>query len=155
MISPTGPISRDAGPADIDQLLLLWGLLFGETAEVQAPWRGHARRWFQDVAESADSACVPVIAIGGTVVACAVGTLQSGVPNPLCPRGRAVHLANVVTLPEHRRCGHGSALVDRVVRWARSIDADRVDLSATAEGQSIYARAGFTPTTAPRMKLIL
>jgi hypothetical protein len=38
---------------------------------------------------------------------------------------------------------------------ARSIDADRVDLSATSEGQRLDERLGFVLTSAPRMKLVL
>lgn len=51
--------------------------------------------------------------------------------------------------------GHGTMLVLDVVAWARSIAADRVDLSATPAGQRIYEKLGFTVTSAPRMKLIL
>jgi Acetyltransferase (GNAT) family len=53
------------------------------------------------------------------------------------------------------RQGYGTLLVLHVIEWARSIEADRVDLSATPDGQRIYERAGFKRTTAPRMKLIL
>jgi len=42
-----------------------------------------------------------------------------------------------------------------VVAWARSIAADRVDLSATLAGQRLYEKLGFTKTSAPRMKLVL
>jgi GNAT superfamily N-acetyltransferase len=66
-----------------------------------------------------------------------------------------VRLANVITLPAHRGRGYGTLLVLHVIEWARSIEADRVDLSATPDGQRIYERAGFKRTTAPRMKLIL
>jgi hypothetical protein len=45
--------------------------------------------------------------------------------------------------------------VDFVVRWARSIQADRVDLSATPEGRRLYEGAGFVLASAPRMKLML
>jgi len=41
------------------------------------------------------------------------------------------------------------------INWAEVVDADRVDLSATPEGQRIYERVGFTLTSAPRMKLVL
>lgn len=50
--------------------------------------------------------------------------------------------------------GYGTLVVDDVAEWARSIDADRIDLGATLEGQRIYKRAGFVPT-APRLKLVL
>jgi GNAT superfamily N-acetyltransferase len=96
-----------------------------------------------------------VVEVDGCVVATAIGTLELGVPNPQCLRGRTVRLANVITLPEHRGRGYGSLLVREVIEWARSIDADRVDLGATPDGQRIYERAGFVPTSAPRMKLVL
>jgi GNAT superfamily N-acetyltransferase len=66
-----------------------------------------------------------------------------------------VRLANVITSPEHRGRGFGTLLVRDVIQWAGSIDADRVDLSATPDGQRIYERMGFDRTTAPRMKLVL
>ncbi|MGZ6748145.1 MAG: GNAT family N-acetyltransferase [Nocardioides sp.] len=93
--------------------------------------------------------------VGGEVVATAIGTLELGVPNPHCPQGRTVRLANVLTLPAHRGHGFATLLVRDVVAWARSVQADRVDLSATSEGQRHYARLGFQVARAPRMKLVL
>lgn len=66
-----------------------------------------------------------------------------------------MRLANVITLPEHRGQRHGTMLVLDVVAWARSIAADRVDLSAAPTGQRIYEKLGITVTSAPRMKLVL
>jgi len=123
--------------------------------DVQASWRANARAWFARALEDPASARFPVIDVAGTIVASAIGTLEIGVPNPHCPRGRLVRLANVVTVPEHRGQGFGTAVVRDVVAWARSIDADRVDLSATPDGQRIYERVGFISTRAPRMKLVL
>ena len=91
----------------------------------------------------------PVIEIDGRIVACAIGTLETGVPNPQSPRGRAARLSNVVTLPEHQGQGFGTALVDVVIEWARSIDADRVDLSATPQGQRIYGSARLPADDSP------
>jgi GNAT superfamily N-acetyltransferase len=88
-------------------------------------------------------------------VATAIGTLEIGVPNPQCVRGRTVRLANVITVREHRGRGHGTMLVLDVLAWARSIAADRVDVSATPAGQRLYETLGFTMTSAPRMKLVL
>ncbi|MGZ6754165.1 MAG: GNAT family N-acetyltransferase [Nocardioides sp.] len=55
----------------------------------------------------------------------------------------------------HRGHGFATLLVRDVVAWARSVQADRVDLSATSEGQRHYARLGFQVARAPRMKLVL
>jgi GNAT superfamily N-acetyltransferase len=151
---------RTATAADTSQLLRLWALLFDEVEDEDdshAPtsWTRHAREWFARLVDDEAAARFPVIEIEGAVVATAIGTLELGVPNPHCRRGRTVRLANVITLPEHRGKGHGSLLVRDVVAWARSIGADRVDLSATPAGLRLYQRAGFELTRAPRMKLVL
>jgi GNAT superfamily N-acetyltransferase len=121
----------------------------------EEPWKGHARAWFTRYVHDTGNARFPVIEVAGELVATAIGTLEIGVPNPQCVRGRTVRLANVITLPGHRGQGHGTMLVLDVVAWARSIAADRVDLSATPAGQHVYERLGFTMTSAPRMKLVL
>lgn len=146
---------RHAQGHDIEPLLSLWGLLFDETPEDVGSWRGHARVWFDQVVADQELACFPVVEVRGQILACAVGSLELGVPNPYCPHGRTVRLANVVTVPGHRGKGFGTALVEFVVDWARAIQADRVDLSATPDGQRIYTRSGFVLTSAPRMKLVL
>lgn len=147
---------RSAKAEDGAQLLRLWALLFDEGGPTfEEPWKGHAREWFAQYVDDTRNARFPVIDVAGDLVATAIGTLEVGVPNPQCVRGRTVRLANVITLPEHRGQGHGTMLVLDVVAWARSIAADRVDLSATPAGQRIYERLGFTVTSAPRMKLVL
>lgn len=147
---------RAATADDGPELVRLWAKLFDEgDSSAQDPWRTHAQGWFGRSVDDALGARFPVIEVDGTIVASAIGTLETGVPNPHCLRGRTVRLANVVTVPEYRGRGYGTMLVLDVVSWARHIDADRVDLSATPAGQRIYAKAGFVMTTAPRMKLVL
>ena len=147
---------RTATAEDATRLLRLWALLFDDDGTaLEEPWKGHAREWFAQYADDTGNARFPAIEVGGELVATAIGTLEIGVPNPQCVRGRTVRLANVITLPEHRGHGYGTMLVLDVVAWARSIAADRVDLSATPAGQRLYENLGFTVTTAPRMKLVL
>jgi GNAT superfamily N-acetyltransferase len=147
---------RTATAEDGTQLLSLWALLFDEGGTTcEESWKGHAREWFSRYVDDSRCAWFPVIDVNGELVATAIGTLEIGVPNPHCVRGRTVRLANVITLPEHRGQGHGTTLVLDVVAWARAIDADRVDLSATPAGQRIYEKLGFTLTSAPRMKFVL
>jgi GNAT superfamily N-acetyltransferase len=148
---------RTATAGDAVQLLGLWDLLFDDEDGPAAgkPWQDHARAWFTRYADDAGQARFPVIEVAGELVATAIGTLEIGVPSPQCARGRTVRLANVITRPGHRGRGYGTALVLDVVAWARSVAADRVDLSATPAGQRVYERLGFTLTSAPRMKLVL
>lgn len=147
---------RIATARDGPQLLRLWALLFDEAATAANElWRNHAQQWFARHVDDSSTARFPVADIGGEIVATAIGTLELGVPNPMCVRGPTVRLANVITVPEHRGCGYGTSLVRDVIEWARSIDADRVDLSSTELGQGLYDKEGFVLTSAPRMKLIL
>jgi GNAT superfamily N-acetyltransferase len=158
VVVPTTPggLLRIASPGDGPGLVRLWALLFDEDDSPRDDvWRGHAREWFTQFVARPSLARFPLVEVDGEIVATAIGTLEVGVPNPQCPRGRTVRLANVITLAAHRSAGYGTLLVNDVTDWARSIDADRVDLSATPEGQRIYARAGFVLTSAPRMKLVL
>ncbi|SEG95976.1 Ribosomal protein S18 acetylase RimI [Nonomuraea solani] len=147
---------RTATTHDGVELLNLWALLFDEdNAAREDPWRSHAAEWFGRSVDDPSSVRFPVIEVGDAIVATAIGTLELGVPNPQCAKGRTVRLANVITLPGHRGRGYGTRLVLDVLDWARSIDADRVDLSATPEGRRLYEKLGFTTTSAPRMKLAL
>jgi GNAT superfamily N-acetyltransferase len=137
-------------------LLRIWALLFDEgNAAPEEPWRIHGAEWFTRVVGDRSNAHFPVIEVDDAIVTTAIGTLELGVPNPQCTKGRTVRLANVITLAEHRGHGYGTTVVLGVLDWARSVDADRVDLSATPEGQRLYEKLGFTMTSAPRMKLVL
>jgi GNAT superfamily N-acetyltransferase len=147
---------RAATAIDAAQLLSLWSLVFNEDdTALTTAWGQHAQGWFTRFVDDRTVARFPVIQVDGDIVATAIGTLELGVPNPQCPRGRTVRLANVITLPGYRGRGYGTLLVRDVIDWARSIDADRVDLSATPDGQRIYEKIGFTLARAPRMKFVL
>lgn len=155
MTQPSPSRLRTATAEDSPQLLRLWALFDEDGGTPEEPWVDHAREWFARYVDDAANARFPVIDVDGELVATAIGTLEIGVPSRQCVRGRTVRLANVITLPRHRGQGHGTMLVLDVVAWARSIAADRVDLSATPAGQRIYEKLGFTLTSAPRMKLVL
>jgi GNAT superfamily N-acetyltransferase len=148
-------VVRAATVADENQLLRLWALVTDPGDAGAEAWQPNARRWLARALRDEDSARFPLVEVDRAVVATAVATLDVGVPNPHCPRGRTVRLANVVTLPEHRGNGFATRLVDDVIAWARGIHADRIDLSASEQGQALYERRGFVLTTAPRMKLML
>lgn len=146
---------RPACLGDSSQLMQLWSLLFDQDDAIpHTPWKLHAREWLARYVDDSANAHFPVVEVDGELVATAIGALENGVPNPHCPKGRTVRLANLITLPGHRRRGYGTMLARDVIAWARTVDADRVDLSASPQGQRIYAQLGFTVSVAPRMKLV-
>ncbi|HEX4728036.1 MAG TPA: GNAT family N-acetyltransferase [Jatrophihabitans sp.] len=147
---------RQARPDDAGQLLSLWQSLFDELpAATATDWQEPAHEWFAQFVDEPRSARIPVIEVAGELVASAVGVLEQHVPNPMSPTGRAVRLVNVITLPDHRGHGYATELISDVIDWSRRIATDRIDLSATAQGQRIYQRLGFLPTSALRMKLVI
>jgi GNAT superfamily N-acetyltransferase len=153
---PSTGYLRAAKAGESAQLLCLWGQPFDEgDAAPQERWSSHALEWFARFVDDAANAWFPVIEVNGELVSTAIGTLEFGVPNPQCVKGRTVRLANVITLPEHRGHGYGTRLVRDVIDWARRTAADRVDLSATPDGQRLYEELDFVVTSAPRMKLVL
>jgi GNAT superfamily N-acetyltransferase len=150
-----GPRLRTAGPADAARLVALWGQLYDEMGAGSDTWRDAARDWVVRCAGDDALLRIPVIEDAGELVASAVGTVEVGVPNPHSPTGRGVRLANVFTLPDRRGRGYATRLIGDVIAWAERLDVDRVDLSATPDGQRTYERLGFTLTSAPRMKKML
>ena len=65
----------------------------------EEPSKGCAREWFTRYVDDTRNARFPAIEVDGELVATAIGTLEIGVPNPQCVRGRTVRLANVITVP--------------------------------------------------------
>ena len=101
------------------------------------------------------SARVPVIDVAGGIVAPAVGTVEVGVPNPHSPDGRECDWRTSSRCPRTAVAVYAAALVEDVVGWAQELGVDRVDLSATPDGQRTYERLGFSLASAPRMKRML
>jgi GNAT superfamily N-acetyltransferase len=147
---------RSAQAADAAGLLSIWQSLFDELfAAGPADWQRPAMDWFASAVGDPGTARIPVVEVAGELVATAVGVLELHVPNPMSMTGRAVRLVNVYTLPDHRGRGYATELIQDVISWARGIQADRIDLSATPDGRRIYQRLGFQSTASARMKLVL
>lgn len=151
------PTLRPAELGDVAILPHLWASVFDLRLDPDdvPRWAVNAGRWLELAVHDPANAHVVVIEASGEVVATGMGTLELGPPNPACPTGRAVRLANVYTAPPWRGRGLGARIVRDVIGWASSIGADRVDLSTTTAGRHLYEQLGFVTTSAPRMKLEL
>jgi GNAT superfamily N-acetyltransferase len=58
--------------------------------------------------------------------------------------GREGYVLSMYTVPEHRRTGIASAIVDAMLAYAKDEDL-RLCLIATEQGRPVYERAGFVP----------
>lgn len=84
----------------------------------------------------------------GEVIIAGAGILLVEVgPRPGCLRlGRAAHVVNVYTHPEHRRRGLARRLMDEILDWCKDNGMVQVTLAASDEGRPLYESLGFRPT---------
>ena len=84
-----------------------------------------------------------VVELDGRPVSSGVGWLEEHLPQPGTLDGRRGHLASMSTEPEHRRSGHGRAVLTGLMGWFAELGVPRVDLRATEDGRALYESFGF------------
>lgn len=69
-------------------------------------------------------------------------------PVPKCLRiGQRGHIANVYTVPSHRRRGLARRLLQTIMIWSEQNGIDQLTLDASTDGRQLYESLGFTNTT--------
>jgi GNAT superfamily N-acetyltransferase len=119
-------------------------------------WISSSREYF--ARGFADGTVVAVVArtTGGVVVGSAAAQLRTMPPVPHFPRGSSAYIHSVSTLPTFRHRGVSRLLVNQLLRELRKRDVERVELHATAQGESLYRELGFTERRAsPEMRRAL
>lgn len=79
----------------------------------------------------------------GRLVASAAGTISRRLPSPFNPNGLAGYVQWVCTDPEHRRQGHGRAVMTALLDWFTTEQVRAVELHATPAGLCLYRSLGF------------
>lgn len=140
-------IYRRAGQGDIPALVLLRLLYleddFGtlEDAQREALAKSlpgyFARHLKQDVTAF-------VCEDGGELVGCVLLQVIEKPASPAFPTGLVGTLLNVYTRPEYRRRGIAETLVKNAVDTAAKMGVSHVELKATAMGERLYEKLGFT-----------
>ena len=67
-------------------------------------------------------------------------------PTSRNPTGKVAYITNMYTLPEYRKQGIGSRLLQLVIAEAKAQKYKLIRLHTSADGKSIYSQAGFTDT---------
>ena len=102
--------------------------------------------WMERLLEQGDyvgwfAVCEGEIAAGGGIHLRELG------PIPGCPEGgRSGHIANLYTLPAHRRRGLARSLLELMLAWAKQEQLSRITLTASDQGRPLYESLGFTGT---------
>jgi GNAT superfamily N-acetyltransferase len=157
---------RRAVPADADELVRLRAVMlatFG-TATWNDVWREPARaslvrRLAHDPASPAPSESLAAFVVenpdGPGLVSCAVGLIEERLGNPFNPDGRVGYVFNVATDPAMRRRGYSRACMEALLQWFRDQGVRAADLTASPDGEPLYASLGFTRKPDPAMRLHL
>ena len=79
----------------------------------------------------------------GRIISSVFLTMAEKIPNTVYPNGRTGVVHNVYTCPAYRKTGLATALLQEMLKKARLLDINSVDLVATEEGRPLYEKAGF------------
>lgn len=141
---------RLAEPADLDQIVQLRMRLFDDATEMngvgpdeailnvtvdyfrQSFDKDDCKTWVAFVDQH-------VVAVGSLAVFCRP-------PYPGNLAGKDAYLLNMYTLPEYRRRGYAQAILKEAMQYAQQQGFGKIWLHATADGQPVYAGAGFAPS---------
>lgn len=91
----------------------------------------------------------------GALAALAAGTIEYRIGRAGNPHGTVGHVFSVATDPDARRRGYARACMETLLDWFRKRGADRVQLTASAEGAPLYTSLGFRPKPDPLLELWL
>jgi len=89
------------------------------------------------------------VAAGGGI------TVIAWPPGPHYPGDRLAFVYNMYTEPAHRRRGLARRLMDAIHTWCRGNGVTSVALTASRDGQRLYASLGYVESPAPMMFLAL
>lgn len=135
---------RRATPDDAYQIARLRQAMWDEMSPDQ-PSDGAFREatfvyWYQTL--EAEQAVGWIAEVDGRAVGMALVLLHQHPPRPFGPIRRG-YVTSVYVAPEHRRQGHGRALMEEVIAWGREQGLQRLELRSSEAGRALYEAVGF------------
>jgi GNAT superfamily N-acetyltransferase len=89
---------------------------------------------------------------GDGLAACGVGMLAQRLPSPGCVDGRYGYIQSMCTDERHRRQGLARLVFEGLMGWYADAGVTRVDLHASAMGESLYRSLGFEDPVEPELR---
>ncbi len=157
MSDPSPLIYHLAGPGDVDVLVSLRLTFLKEVSPLpeQVPTVRAALHDYFATHLAAGDFFAYIAESEGRVIATSGMVIHHHPPALRNPNGRVAYIMNMYTLPELRRRGIATALLQKLVELARQKECHRVQLHALAQGKSIYEKAGFVRAkTAMKLDLL-
>ncbi|WP_374073481.1 GNAT family N-acetyltransferase [Bdellovibrio bacteriovorus] len=150
---------RLAKPEDIEQLAKLRVLMQQEVnnipdSQITNDYLNSVKSYFRE-SLSDKSYISSVAVVDGRIVAAAGLVFYQKPPSLPSGSGLVGYLTNVYTLPEYRKRGLGSRMIDLLIKEAKSMKAVKIHLGATEDGKDIYEKLGFKPVRFAALELNL
>jgi ribosomal protein S18 acetylase RimI-like enzyme len=153
--------ARRATETDTTELIRLRAVMLhavGGYAPAPGPWQRAGeellRAWFADPAAPFAAFVVDDPVRTARLASCAVGAIDQRLPSPRHPTGRLGHIHNVATDPGHRRRGYSRACLQALLNWFDGQGVTAVDLTASVDGEALYASLGFARTGQAAMRRV-
>jgi ribosomal protein S18 acetylase RimI-like enzyme len=148
---------RSATTADADELATLRLAFLAEVAggkPADSKMHQSLKNYFET--NIASKTFVAFLALAGErIVATSGMTSHHHPPSNKNPTGREAYIMNMYTLPEFRRRGIATRLLELLIDEARQNQCGKVSLHVLPQGRGIYAKAGFQPIdTEMRLTLV-
>ncbi|GCE50943.1 N-acetylglutamate synthase-like GNAT family acetyltransferase [Thermosporothrix hazakensis] len=142
---------RKAGMQDCDAIVQLRIRLFKEVdfregGEPSQALFEQTKQYIQENIASGKFHSWIAEAAAGEIVAISGMVLLEKPPSRFCPSGLEAYIMNMYTLPGWRGKGIATALMNRIIEYAKQVRASRVFLHTTDAGRHVYERCGFRPT---------
>ena len=134
---------------DLDQLVELRVQFLYEAQEIDAKQSAEAlrqslREYFEKTI--ADGTFLAWVAVTGNMIVGTSGVCFYTVPPCFSNlSGKVAYIMNMYTLPEWRKKGIGSSLLEKLLESSKSLGITKLRLIATAAGRPLYAKYGFKP----------
>ena len=80
----------------------------------------------------------------GKIVSAAYLVIKNFPPNPSMVNGKTGTLLNVYTFPEYRKNGIAKRIIEEIIKEAKLMGVNSIDLKSTDDGYNLYKNLGFT-----------
>lgn len=135
-------IYKQASIKDIDEIInLRVKLLIEEGISLQTDIKQELIQYFND--ELNKTIIVMVAEENSKLIATSSVIFQKYPPSFSNKQGMRAYIANVYTLPEYRRKGINTVLLDKLIEKVKDHNISYVWLWATEEGKKLYKKYGF------------
>jgi ribosomal protein S18 acetylase RimI-like enzyme len=138
---------RRATPEDVDPLVNLRLAFLAEVSGATGSdpvLRDSLTEYFSKMIPSNEFIGFLAVA-DSTIIATSGLVFHRHPPSNRNPTGREAYIMNMYTLPEYRRRGIATRLLQMLIDHARQNDCGKISMHALPEGRSIYVNAGFVP----------